>query len=174
MVGASAGPLWYIDVRIFDQAFPAMINTSIFKCRINHTMSVWLQMTANGNIDEEATEISTPISRTDGRIADVRCEIHKVQSNLIEVGQQYLKYIGYSFTMGPDTIHSNSSPIASDPQEVDYAYNLPTCIDLRSYLNKNRMFLKRRRVASVPEWPLKEDSRTVVINKRRRSSSNSE
>lgn len=174
LVGSSAGPLWYIDIQIFDHSFPAMINTSIFKCRINHQMSVWLQMTSNGVVDKEATEISVPVSRKDGRVADVHCDINKPQVELIELGQQYLKYAGYTLTVGEDTIRSHNSPIANDSQEVNYAYNLPLCTDLRIHLNKNKRFLKQRRIAKLPNWPQQADSRKIVVQKRRRSSQDSE
>lgn len=137
-------------------------------------MSVWLQMTSNGSVDEEATEISVPISRKDGRIADVHCDVNKPQIDLIELGQQYLKYAGYTVTIGDDTIYSDTSPIANDSQEVNYAYNLPACTDLRTHLNKNKRFLKQRRIAKLPDWPQQTESRRVVLPKRSRSNQGSD
>lgn len=131
-------------------------------------------MTFNGSVDEEATEISVPISRKDGRVADVHCDINKPQIDLIELGQQYLKYSGYTLTMGDDTIHSQTSPIANDSQEVNYAYNLPTCTDLRTLLTNNKRFLKQRRSAKLPNWPQQVNARKVVISKRRRSTQDSD
>lgn len=70
-------------------------------------------------------------------------DIKKPQIDLIELGQQYLKYFGYKLTLGDDTINSQTSPIATNSQQVNYAYNLPTCNDLRTHLNKNKRFLKQ-------------------------------
>lgn len=134
-------------------------------------MSVWLQMTSNGMVDDEGTEIMVPFTRKDGRIAEVRCDIQKTQDNMIELGQQYLKYFGYSLTMGEDTIDSRTSPIATDPQEANFVYNMPAGQDLRSHLSKTTRFLKQRRIAKLADWPPKTESRTIVITKRRRSSS---
>lgn len=172
MVGQKSGPFWYVDIQIFDQAFPAMINTSILKCRVNHQLSVWLQITSNGVVDNEATEIIVPITRKDGRIAEVCCDINKPQLEMMELGQQFLKYAGYVLTLGDDTIDSQQSPLAKDPQEVNYVYNLPEGQELRLHLNNNRKFLKQSRVAKIEDWPA-ESKRVIVRAKHRRSTQDS-
>lgn len=175
LVGSKSSPFWYVDVQIFDQAFPAMINTSIIKCRISLQLSVWIQMTSNGVVDDDATQILVPISREDGRIAEVKCDINKSQTEMIELGQQYLKYFGYTLTLGNDTINSQTSPIAKHSQEVNFIYNLPEGQDLRNYLNKSRRFLKQSRIAKIDDWAEKPDSKRIILSaKRRRSTQDSE
>lgn len=175
MVGSTSGPFWYVDIQIFDQPFPAMINTSIFKCRVNHQLSVWIQMTSNDAVDDEASEILVPITCKDGQIAEVQCEIDKTQVEMMELGQQYLKYFGYVLTIGEDTINSQTSTIALHRQEVNYVYNLPEGQALRNHLNKTKRFLKQRRVAKIENWAEEAENRKIVIRtKRRRSTTDSE
>lgn len=173
LVGNETSPKLYVDITAFNQAFPALINTSIVKCRINYKMSVWLQMKSFGTIDEEATELIVPFTRKGNKL-EITCEIYKPQIEAIELGLEYLQIIGYTFTFEGVTINSDSSPIASHPQEVEFAYNLPfRGTELREHLVAKRKFLKKGRIAEIPNWPPQPASNRLVIvrrTKRRRSS----
>lgn len=169
LVGDPESPLWYVDLKIFNRSFPALVNTSIRKCRINYHMSMWLQAKSNGVIDEEVTEIIIPFRRY-GRTIDVECEVFKPNTEVIEIGMLFLKTFGYKFTFERVTINSDNSPILSSPYEVEYAYNLsPRGRDLRNYLIEKKRFLKRGRIIKLEDWPPTPTSTRRVVVVRRSS-----
>lgn len=153
MAGDSGAPLWYIDIVVFGKAFPALINTSIIRSKINHNFSLWLQLQSKHPIDINATEIILPLSK-DGNIINFICDIFKPQVEIIELGMEYFKHFGYTFTFEGVTIDSDVSPISSHPRETNYVYNLkPRGYTLRQHLIKKRRFLKQKRNVPIANWP---------------------
>lgn len=123
LIGSPSAPFLYFDVKLFNRSIPAMINTSIQISRINHNLSVWLQMKSNGSVNPEANEIIVPVKRQ-GKTVDIHCKIKNPQAELIQIGTEMLHRFGYTFIFERVTIDSDTSPILAGPLEVEYVYNL--------------------------------------------------
>lgn len=175
LVGDHIGPYWYIDIKIFDKIVPAMINTSIKRCRINQDLAFWIQSCSNAEINDDA-EIRVPIQRK-GTTYEIRCQVFESESEVMEVGTAFLKYFGFRFTFDFDgvTISSQDSFIASHPSEVEYVYNIPAIgKDLRELLNQKKKFLRKGRVAKPSNWPPKSNGsdRIVIIRRTKPATQN--
>lgn len=153
LVGESNGPRWYFDVTIYEKSFPALINSTIIRNSINYNMSVWIQANSYATINTDLTEISVAFN-IKGALVSMMCDIRKYQVENIELGSEFLKYIGYKFVFDGVTIDSKKSVIVSNPYEIDYVYNLPSIgKDLRHYLNLKRSFLRKGRITKLSNWP---------------------
>lgn len=74
LVGKKKAPKWFTDVCINDRLFPAMINTSISRCRVSATFAKWWQSEVISSLDENSTILSVEIKRR-GRRIRVACDI---------------------------------------------------------------------------------------------------
>lgn len=175
LIGKKKAPKWVTDVCINDRYFPALLNTSISRCRVTSMFATWFK-SENSTQSETGDKILSIDIQRKGRRIRVSCDIVEelLDDVHIHLGTELMTFLGYVFTMENISIKSNHSPILSTPFESEYVYNLPSVgEDLRKYLIRKRQFLKKGKPVTKSYGDLKprQPSRVVVI---RNSSTSSE
>ena len=153
IVGNKTMHKWYLDITIFDIIMPARINPLIARSQVSQSFANWLQ--ANNHQPHDDTTTIIIITRRQGRMMRIECDISSSQDEHIQLGMDFMIQIGYTFTMKGVSIVSNNTPVMSNKYETEYVYNLPSVgKDLRNYLNNKRFFLKKGRVIKpVLQYP---------------------
>lgn len=173
LVGKPKAPRWYTDLYIQDQIVPAMLNTSITRCRVSSKLAIWWKSL---NPPKESTDpniIFLEIQRK-GRRIQMSCDVVSdlEAGSHIQLGTEIMTFLGYTFTMENISIKSKHSPVLTDPYEMEYVYNLPTLGgDLRNYLNNKRHFLKKARIVKKHCTTFKPKTKRIVVLRRSSSSS---
>lgn len=173
LVGKKKAPRWFTDLCIHDRFFPALLNTTISRCKISTELKNWWQSVTTTTANSSFTSIDI---KRKGRIIRVACDVvDDLGDNIhIHLGTELMTFLGYTFTMENITIKSNHSPVLSGPYETEYVYNLPSVgEDLRNYLLKKRHFLKKGKPVNKSYGDLKLEAQSRIV-KIRRSSSSSE
>lgn len=176
LIGKPKAPRWFTDLKIRDQTFPAMLNSSISRCRVSSVFANWWNSLKPNKNAQDANMILLEIQRK-GRCIRITCDVTAdFEDDLhIQIGTELMTFLGYTLTMENISVKSNHSPVLSTPYEIEYVYNLPTVgVDLRDYLIRKRHFIKKRRTATKHCVNFKPNKKRIVILRRSSSiSSNS-
>lgn len=166
IVGDNNSHKWYLDLEIHHQIFPAIVNPTIVRSRVNHTFADWWQSIMRNSVYHDATTIILKTIRK-GMSIRIPCEVIN-QHEHIELGMEFMIAVGYNLTMKNVSIDSQHSPILSSKFEADYVYNMPILgEDLRHYLIAKKHFLKRGRIMKTC---LRTSGLTVTVSRRSKAS----
>lgn len=104
-IGNPKSPRWFTDLKIHDQIVPAMINTSITRCRVSVTFAKWWNSYNSSNKTNDQTMILLAITRKERQI-QIPCDvINNLEENIhIEIGTELMTFLKYTFTMENITI----------------------------------------------------------------------
>lgn len=136
LIGKPKAPRWFIDLSIKGENFPAMLNTSITRCRVTNGFAKWWNSFDSIKSPHEPNMILLEIQRK-GRRIQITCDVvDKLEDDFdIELGTELMTFLGYTFTMENITVKSNHSPVLSNPHEMEFVYNFPSLgADLRLFL----------------------------------------
>lgn len=171
MVGNRRSPRWYVDLYFHEVAIPALLNTTISRCRVNAEFATWYQSHHENSIYQDADTIVIETKRK-GILLQITCDVFNNQKEHIEVGTELMMVCKYQFTLENITIDSELSPVSSSPYETEYVYNLmPRGCDLRTYLNSKKCFLKLGRINKLRLKSSNDRTRVVTARRNRRSES---
>lgn len=145
LIGNKDDSKWYVDLRLYEEVFPAFLNTSIKSGRVSSTFATWWQSVKGESVYLDAYTIVIETVRK-GCLLQIPCSIVESPDDHIELGREFMQAVGYKFTLEGMTIDSETSPILHHPYEMEYVYNIPARgRDLRTYLNNKKFFLKKGR-----------------------------
>lgn len=161
LVGDRRAPLIYIDVKIFQRPFNAMINTSLQNTSVNRNVIEWICSSQNQVISPGITEIEVPF-KMDGVITFVECEINYDQKEDIELGTHFLQYHGFKISFN-EAVVSSESPIVPTKSGIRYLYNSTEHgAELKQYLRRQKFFLRRDKCNESEDH---NNNRIVIIRK---------
>lgn len=173
-VGDRSAPKMFVDLLIHDEIVPAMLNTSIASSRVNPEFANWWQSVSTDSIYRDVNTVMIETVRK-GLLMKIECNVIDLQENFIELGTDFMTAAGFSLTLEGVTINSNYSPVLSSPYLTEYVYNLRhQGRDLRSYLNRKKVFLKQGRIRKLSLKSPKPSLRTVIVRQRSQSRSSSD
>lgn len=173
-VGKRSAPKPYIDLLLHDEIVPALLNTSISTSRVNPEFANWWQSISTDSIYRDVNKIMIETVRRGLRMK-IECDVNDSQENYIELGTDFMTAAGFSLTLENMSIYSEHSPVLSNPNLLEYVYNLQTKgRDLRNYLNRKKFFLKQGRMRKPSFRLTKSSIRTVIVRQRRQSESSSD
>lgn len=122
LAGDKMAPRPYIDVRVHQKLFPALISTGRQNTSANWKLDKWIYEKERSNLDEKLTEIELAMD-INGDLHHVECEISRTQKEDIEIGTHLLQFLDFQMTFNGTTINSKSSPIESTRKGTHYLYN---------------------------------------------------
>ncbi|KAL5285649.1 hypothetical protein ACFFRR_007379 [Megaselia abdita] len=168
LVGKKHSPRWYVDLKIHNRNFAALVNSTIERGRVSAEFANWLHSVTKEGQQSTSSTIDFKLTWRD-LILQITCDISEHQKEEIHIGTDLMMYLGYTFSMDGIVIDSTKSYIASNPYEINYLYNLPgEAEELRSYLQEKAVFLKQTRTVNdhygVPTLP-KPPKRVVIITR---------
>lgn len=167
-------PRPYIDVIVGSKTYPALINTSIFRSRINLEV---LTAINEERLQKEQPEIPcsgliTHTIRRRHREFNLVFAIRPQQSKPIIVGMDFLFKTGFSLTVDRVSINQRSA-VTKTPKTIDFLYNRPQGHHLSRWLQNNN-FPMYHAYESGSDPILKEEPEVTINNEYYQSDDNVE
>lgn len=157
-------PRPYIDVIFGDKTYPALINTSIFRSRINlEALEVINQERRHAGQNEiQYPGLVNYTIRRRHREFNLVFAIRPTQRNPITVGMDFLFKTGFSFTVDRVCINQRSA-VTKTPTTIDFLYNRPQGRNLAHWLqNMNSPMYHSYEQGTYPV--LKEEPEVTISN----------
>lgn len=143
-MGDIRAPRPCLDVKIGKQTFQAIVSTSAENSSVNLKVADWIRSTILKSADANADQLEIPI-QLNNVTTTVECIINPTQEDDLHLGTHFLQFHGYQFSFNGITLDSSRAPIASNLNEISFAYNLPDQQHLRQYLQNKAFFMKKDR-----------------------------
>lgn len=164
MVGDIRAPRPYLDVKIFNRTFQALMNTGSENSSVNLTVVKWVQTKLRETLKLTIEKIEIPIE-IKGVFTTVECMVTHDQEDDVQLGTHFLHFHGYQFGFNGLSMDSTKSPIAKTKNEISFVYNLPDHQYLRQYLRRKTFFMKQDKALEAPTKSDENNNRIVILRK---------
>lgn len=139
-------PRLFIDVSVFTNYVPALVNTGLIRSRINFKLADLLKRFQKFGDDQNClitfSGIAVPIY-CNGNLVWLDCETSRLAPTIhLELGMDYLTKCPFELKLYSVSLNSEKHWVTRHNEEFGYVYNHPRGIQLRRFLSKHGYHMK--------------------------------